>query len=362
MMLNRLRRTALASMMLSATLLLSGCLEPAPPATPPTSDTAARFLTMATFGPTQPDIQHLVDLGYEGWLTEQFNTAPTESHWAYQDRGGPVDCYFCASVDAWAVMESFWNQAILGKDQLRQRVSLALLELFVVSANTDAVLFHRSDALAGYLDLLAANAFGNYRTLLEQVTLNPTMGHYLSMLQNAKEDPNTGRLPDENYGREVMQLFTIGKWMLNSDGTRMKDANGQDIPTYGQDEVMGMARALTGWSWAGPDTSAVRWVGDLDNGVPTRDWVKPMQPYELTHRFGHAVQPPEHPTLCRDSVDQETDHKQPVACLRPTGVGRFHQQQERRARGHAIGDPSHLVRPRSVGWHSPDEPQLGQTA
>jgi len=283
MMLNRFRRTALASLALSVTLMLSGCLEPAPPSTPPTSDTAARFLTMATFGSTQADIQHLVDLGYEGWLTEQFNTVPAESHWAYQDRGGPIGCFFCASVDAWAVMESFWNQAILGKDQLRQRVGLALLELFVVSTNTDAVLFHRSDALASYLDLLAANAFGNYRTLLEQVTLSPTMGHYLSMLQNAKEDPSTGRLPDENYGREVMQLFTIGKWMLNSDGTRMKDANGQDIPTYGQDEVMGMARALTGWSWSGPDTSAVRWVGDLDNGVPTRDWVKPMQPFEQYH-------------------------------------------------------------------------------
>lgn len=283
MKLNRFRRTALASLVLSATLALSGCLEPAPPATPPTPETAARFLSMSTFGATQADIKHLVDVGYEAWVTEQFDTFPTESHWTYQDRGGPPDCFFCASVDAWAVMESFWNQAILGKDQLRQRVSLALLELFVVSANSDAVLFHRSDALASYLDLLAANAFGNYRTLLEQVTLSPTMGHYLSMLQNEKENTSTGRLPDENYAREVMQLFSIGKWMLNNDGTRMKDPAGQDIPTYGQDEIMGTARALTGWSWAGPDTSEIRWRGDLNNGVPTRDWVTPLQPYEQYH-------------------------------------------------------------------------------
>lgn len=282
-MIRRIRRTVVSALLASSLVMLSACTEPAAPATPPTPESAARFLSQATFGPTKASIDRLVALGYEEWMNEQFAAVPQESHWAYQDRGGPPDCFFCASVDAWASIESVWYQAIQGNDQLRQRVTLALSEIFVVSANTDAVLFHRSDALSGYMDMLSANAFGNYRTLLENVTLSPAMGHYLSHLQNEKENPATGRLPDENYGREIMQLFSIGKWMLNVDGTRMKDANGEDIPTYGQEEVMGMARALTGWSWSGPDTSDIRWRGDLNNGVPTRDWVKPMQPYESYH-------------------------------------------------------------------------------
>ncbi|RZL09776.1 MAG: DUF1800 domain-containing protein [Rubrivivax sp.] len=282
-MIRHFKRSVLMCVVLAASLSLSGCLEPAAPAEPPTPETAARFLTQTTFGPTPTDIDHLVAVGYEAWLTEQFASTPADTHFNYVDRGGPPDCYYCNAEDVWAAIDSFWYQSISGKDQLRQRVAFSFLELFVVSAATDGVLFHEASGLASYMDMLSAKAFGNYRDLLEAVTLSPTMGHYLSHLQNEKEDPVTGRLPDENYAREVMQLFTIGKWKLNSDGTREKDANGNDVPAYTQEEVMGLARALTGWSWGGPDTDETRWRGDLLGGARTRVWNLPMQAYDQYH-------------------------------------------------------------------------------
>lgn len=273
------KRLVWAPLALAVSLALSGCLEPAAPATPPTAETAGRFLGHTTFGATEADINRLVSLGYEEWLNEQFQAQPIDSHYQYIRRGGPPDCYYCDSADLGAAIESFWYQAITGKDQLRQRVSLALLELFVVSAATDSTFQVEPLALAAYLDLLAKNAFGNYRDVLEAVTLSPTMGHYLSHLQNDKQDPATQRLPDENYAREVMQLFTVGKWQLNANGTRMKDANGADIPTYSQSDVMGLAKVLTGWSWGGDDTSEARWVGGPVQNMMTHTWHLPMQQF-----------------------------------------------------------------------------------
>lgn len=305
-MIRQFKRLALAPLVLASAIALTACLEPGAPADPPTPENAARFLTQATFGPTPEDINHLVDIGYEAWLTEQFNTPQTLSHFEYVDHGGPPDCYWCNAFDVWGPIESFWYHAIGGKDQLRQRVAWAYLETFVVSGATDGILFHESDSLGSYMDTLSQNAFGNFRDLLEAITLSPTMGRYLSHVQNEKEDPTTGRLPDENYAREVMQLFTIGKWQLNSDGTRAKDTNGQDIPAYTQDDVMGLARVLTGWSWGGPDTSETRWRGDLINGERTRIWTVPMQPYEQYHStlekriVGGVVIPPN--TKARDSL------------------------------------------------------------
>jgi uncharacterized protein (DUF1800 family) len=283
MMFKRLHQRLLTTALASSLLILGGCFEVAPPSTPPAPETAARFLGMTTFGATPADIDHLVSVGYEAWLAEQFAAQPIDSHLAYADRGGPPDCIFCPGDSIGVVQDSFWYQAINGPDQLRQRVTLAWLELFVASAATDGTLELESLALGGYLDTLSKNAFGNFRDLLEAVTLSPAMGHYLSHMQNDKEDPVTGRLPDENYAREVMQLFTIGKWQLNLDGTRSKDANGNDIPTYTQKDVMGLAKALTGWSWGGPDTSEARWVGGPINNVYVHDWSVPMQPYEQHH-------------------------------------------------------------------------------
>jgi uncharacterized protein (DUF1800 family) len=239
---------------------------------------AARLLTQATYGPTMAEIERVAAMGAEAWLEAQFNTPPMDTHWAYVvERKGPIGCTVCDAQYINATMESFWTQAVRGPDQLRQRMVLALSEIFVVSTVNSAVDIHEQ-AHASYLDMLSRNAFGNFRTLLEQVSTHPTMAHYLSHMRNEKEDPATGRLPDENYAREVMQLFTIGLWQLNPDGTRKLDGNGHPIPTYGQSDVMGLAKVFTGWSWNGPDKSVERWHGW--RGV---DWKNQLQNYPQFH-------------------------------------------------------------------------------
>ena len=178
------------------------------------------------------------------------------------------------------VMDTFWKQAITGPDQLRQRIVFALSQIFVVS-QVNAELRNRPRGMSSYLDMLGANAFGNFRALLEGVTLHPMMGLYLSHLRNQKEDAATGRVPDENYAREVMQLFTIGLYRLNPDGSQALSA-GKPIPTYTNDDVEGLAKVFTGFSWAGSDTSNARFAGTNNVIDPDRD-VKPMQPYPQYH-------------------------------------------------------------------------------
>jgi uncharacterized protein (DUF1800 family) len=234
---------------------------PTPTPIPAAKADAARLLVQATYGPTLSEINNVAAIGAEAWLTQQFNTPSMDTHWAYvMVRKGPLGCTACNSQYINATMESFWTQAVRGPDQLRQRTVLAMSELFVVSTVNSAVEI-QADAHASYLDMLSRNAFGNFRTLLEEVSTHPTMGKYLSHMKNQKEDPATGRIPDENYAREVMQLFTIGLWQLNADGTRKKDANGRDIPAFEQSDVMGLAKVFTGWSWSGADKSTGVWEG-----------------------------------------------------------------------------------------------------
>jgi uncharacterized protein (DUF1800 family) len=197
-------------------------------------------------------------------------------------RGGAPACNPCDSKFINAAMESFWLQAIQGEDQLRQRMVFALSEIFVVSTINSAVDI-QPEAHASYLDMLAKNSFGNFRTLLEDVARHPTMGHYLSHIRNEKADINTGRLPDENFAREVLQLFSIGLWQLNPDGSRRKDSSGADIPTYNQADILGMARVFTGLSWGGADTDSARWQGWPVNGINSVRWDLPMQMYAANH-------------------------------------------------------------------------------
>jgi uncharacterized protein (DUF1800 family) len=141
-----------------------------------------------------------------------------------------------------------WNQLFTGADQMRKRMTLALSEFFVASLES-AEFDWRSQAYAAWWDMLAGNAFGNFRKLLEDVTLNPAMGYYLNTKGNRKENPATGRVPDENYAREVMQLFTIGLYQLNPDGTEKIGANGQKIDVYTQSDVTNLARVFTGYDF-----------------------------------------------------------------------------------------------------------------
>ncbi|MFZ5519665.1 MAG: DUF1800 domain-containing protein [Pseudomonadota bacterium] len=282
----RLRRAALIGAVAVATAI-AGCggggsgsatSPTAEGSAPPTANEAARFLVQATYGPTQLDVAAVQAGGYRAWIDSQFNTAPLGTHLAYYNAQNV--CSSCVEAGHNAVAESFWRQAVNGPDQLRQRVTFALSQIFVISL-VNSSLDAAPMAAASYLDTLSQHAFGNFRDLLEAVTLHPAMGRYLSHLGNDKENTATGRMPDENYAREVMQLFTIGLWELNEDGTRRK-SNGQDIPTYGQAEVMGMAKVFTGWSWAGPDTGEGRWLGWV-NSVLTEPWDQPMQPYPQHH-------------------------------------------------------------------------------
>ena len=188
--------------------------------------------------------------------------------------------------------ETYWQQAVTSPDQLRQRAAFALSQIFVVSF-VDPTLAARPRGVAAYYDMLGERAFGNFRDLLEGVTLHPMMGLYLSTLRNQKEDPLTGRNADQNFAREVMQLFTIGLHELNADGTTKPGP----VDTYSDADIEGLAKVFTGWSWyAGPsaaDRTDRRFQG-LD-GHLERDW-RPMQPYPKYHstsekRFLGAVIP-----------------------------------------------------------------------
>ena len=206
-----------------------------------------------------------------------------DTHWNYVAvRGGPLGKAPLPELGNSIndIMESFWTQAIRGPDQLRQRVAFAYAQIFVISA-TNSALEIFGNALGAYHDMLARNAFGNFRTLLEEVSTHPSMGKYLSHMQNVKEDPATGRLPDENFAREVMQLFSIGLWELNEDGTRRKDASGNDIPTYNRDDVNGLAKVFSGLSWGGgPKTSSHFYINHAAGGAL---WNRQMQSYPEFH-------------------------------------------------------------------------------
>ena len=209
---------------------------------------ASRFLAQASFGPSPSDITALTGSTANAWIEQQFGKGGTSlvnimNTW--QARRGN-DRKLQDTHDAW------WY-ATTQHDQLRQRIAYSLSQIFVVSSSGDAS--HYPKGVASYYDMLARNAFGNFRQLLQDVTLHPMMGVYLTHIGNQKERYNSAgeltQAPDENYAREVMQLFTIGLEQLNTDGTVKKDGNGRPIPPYGNDDVMGLARVFTGLSWSG---------------------------------------------------------------------------------------------------------------
>jgi uncharacterized protein (DUF1800 family) len=188
------------------------------------------------------------------WLDEQFLQPRTQGHADWMRANGYVDA---ANVNGFAGTDNtLWRKLIASPDLLRQRVTLALSEIFVVSMAGLPVAW-RGFLAAAYMDVLEANAFGNYRSLLEAVTLSPGMGVYLNMRGNQKEDPATGRVPDENYAREVLQLFSIGLVELAADGSLR---SGAVTDTYTQDSITGLARVFTGWDFDGFTRSDPAWT------------------------------------------------------------------------------------------------------
>jgi uncharacterized protein (DUF1800 family) len=210
-----------------------------------TSEQAARFLVQAAFAATDAQIARVQTLGYSAWIDEQFAMPRTLSHWDWMDAKG---YQVVANVDNFAGFEnSLWRKLIASPDALRQRMTLALSEIFVVSVLGLPVSW-RGFLAAGYVDMLEANAFGTYRQLLQDVTLSPAMGVYLNTRGNQKANPATGRVPDENYAREVMQLFSIGLLELETDGT-LKGGRAQE--TYNAQTIAALAQVFTGWDLDG---------------------------------------------------------------------------------------------------------------
>jgi uncharacterized protein (DUF1800 family) len=190
---------------------------------------AVRFLQRATFGGTPAEVDHLLSVGIDAWLDDQFSRTPAQTHHARRVAG----VRFHSSI---------WQSYLSDADQLRKRVAYALSQILVAS---DAELNDREVAV--YADILEQHCFGTYRELLEAVTRSSAMGNYLTYNRNRRADERRGTVPDENYAREVMQLFSIGLWELHQDGTRKTDGAGQPIPTYDTDDILGLARVFTGF-------------------------------------------------------------------------------------------------------------------
>lgn len=203
-----------------------------PPVDPPTL-AAARFLEQSTFGPTQSEVTRLRQMGIDAWLNEQFTMPET----LITNPGGQ---------NMGQVQQQFLARVTTAPDQLRQRVGYALAQTLVISANKNIY----PDQLVPHLQLLSRHAFGNYRNLLAELSTSSQMGKYLDLANSNK--PMSGSSANENYARELLQLFSIGTQRLNADGTVQVDAQGRPVPSYDQAAVQQMALALTGWTYAGP--------------------------------------------------------------------------------------------------------------
>ncbi|WP_052573366.1 DUF1800 family protein [Haloferula sp. BvORR071] len=265
----------------------------------PSPKEAARFLIQAAFGPDQdsaadPDqipenVEEVMSMGFEAWIDDQF-TRPVGRltpmvNWQ-NEQPGSANIWNDRKMNAW------WGRAMgvpklrpdaaTGQlpDPLRQRVGFALAQIFVISERMERIGVEPA-AMTHFYDKLLENGFGNFENLLRDVTLHPCMGNYLSYLDNRKANPVTRTFPDENYAREVMQLFSIGLWMLNPDGTRKLDPQGNPIPTYDNSNITEFARVFTGLSYGG-----------LVNGQPAPfaswdgDFTLPMKGFDAEHDLG----------------------------------------------------------------------------
>ncbi len=226
----------------------SGAPAPAPAPAPaaPTAAEGSRFLAQASMGASRAEIASVQSLGYSAWIDAQFALPSSNPRWDSLVAAGFADPSFKNSEGGFDACA--WRKLLSSSDTLRQRMTLALSEIMVTSIDSLAGGGWKAFAAANYLDLLEANAFGNYRTLMGQVSTNTAMGMYLTFRGSMKANPTTGSLPDENYARELMQLFTIGLVQLNLDGTP-KLSNGAPIPTYALADITGLAPVFTGWDF-----------------------------------------------------------------------------------------------------------------
>jgi uncharacterized protein (DUF1800 family) len=248
---------------------------PPPPSPPPlASADAARLLEQATFGVTAQDLAHVQSIGIDAYLNEQLAYPPTQYvGYTYTPHTAPVSCKndgssppdaasLCArdQYSPFQVQRDFFQHALNNPDQLRQRVAFALSQIMVVSS----VEIYEAYGLADFQNILLRDALGNYRTLLQDVTLSPTMGHYLDMADSDETNPQNGTVPNQNYAREVMQLFSIGLVELNQDGTQQLDGTGAPIPTFAGTTIDGLAAVFTGWTYPPLPGATSQWTNPIN--------------------------------------------------------------------------------------------------
>ncbi|WP_425230402.1 DUF1800 domain-containing protein [Sphingomonas sp.] len=217
----------------------------------PTQVEASRYLAQTTMGATTDSIAAVSAKGYSAWLDDQFAMTRATSHWDWlQNNGFNV----AANINAETGFDvTMWRQLIAEPDQLRQRVGMALLDMLVVGIS-GVNLNWKQFAMAAYVDVLLDNAFSNYRQIMDAITFNAAMGSFLTFLGNKKANATTGAQPDENYARELMQLFTLGLYQLNADGS-IKTSGGVPLETYTPADVSGLARVFTGLNLATSDST-----------------------------------------------------------------------------------------------------------
>ncbi len=222
----------------------------APPPSPAEVQ-ASRFLSQAAIGYSHADITSVATSGIDAWLTAQFAMVRPQRFWDFLVTNGYADPANINTQNGFDAM--VWSQLMGSSDVLRQRVGLALLDQWVVGIDGITGSW-KPFTMAAYLDVLWDNAFGNYRDLMEGVSTSVAMGLFLTFLGNVKANPVTGSIPDENYARELMQLFTIGLYELNTDGSQIL-SGGAPIPTYAQADVSQGARVWTGYTYASTDNT-----------------------------------------------------------------------------------------------------------
>jgi uncharacterized protein (DUF1800 family) len=245
---------------------------PAPPAV--SAADAARLLEQSTFGVTASDVSLVQSIGITAYIQQQIAAPATQyTGYVYWPHTAPASCKSDASnppdaasicardnYSPFQVQRDFFTHALANPDQLRQRVAFALSQIMVVSSVTDFEAY----GLADYENVLLRDAFANFRTLLQDVTLSPAMGHYLDMANSDATNPTTGTVPNQNYARELMQLFSIGLVQLNSDGTQQLDATGAPIPTFEGSTVEGLAAVFTGWTYPPLSGATSQWTNPIN--------------------------------------------------------------------------------------------------
>ncbi|HTD21016.1 MAG TPA: DUF1800 family protein [Terriglobales bacterium] len=227
-----------------------------------TANEAGRFLEQATFGPSPADVAHLQSIGFNAWLTEQFGMSQLNSQ-------------YLAAPDIPTLQNRFYFNALQAPDQLRMRAAFALEQIVVISSNKVG----DPNAFVPWQNVMERDAFGNYKSLMTDVTLSPAMGVYLDMVNNDK--PATGMNPNENYARELLQLFTIGLYQLNADGTQQLDISNNPIPTYDESVVQGFAHVFTGWTFPTQPGQVLQRHNSAYYGLPP--YGSPMENFTSNH-------------------------------------------------------------------------------